>query len=142
MVSGRLSSCEEVLEQWMFEHFRQPLISRRAYQHRLLGAGLLALCMIAFSLAMGMAGYHLLEGQPWLDAFLSASMILSGMGPVSAPQTDPGKLFAGLYALFSGFVALIGVGVMAAPVVHRYLHTFHVEEDGDDDVARAADGSH
>ena len=65
----------------MFEHFRQPLISRRAYQHRLLGAGLLALCMIAFSLAMGMAGYHLLERQPWLDAFLSASMILSGMGP-------------------------------------------------------------
>jgi hypothetical protein len=119
----------------MFEHYRKPLISRRAYRRRIVGASLLALGLIAFSLFAGMAGYRVLEGQPWIDAFLSASMILSGMGPVSEPRTDVGKLFAGAYALFSGFVALISVGVLAAPVMHRFLHKFHMEayEDDEDD---------
>ena len=95
----------------------------------MVNAGLLAALLVTVSLVVGMAGYHWLEGAPWLDAFVSASMLLSGMGPVGEPQTSAGKLFAGLYALYSGFVALISAAVLAAPVLHRFLHRFHIEED-------------
>ena len=77
-----------------------------------------------------MAGYHFLEKLPWLDAFLNASMILSGMGPVAPIQTSAGKLFAGCYALFSGLALITSIGVVFAPVFHRFLHRFHLEPDG------------
>lgn len=115
----------------MFEHYSKPLITRAAYQRRLIGAAGLALLLIGGSLLTGMLGYHVLEGMPWIDAYLSAAMILSGMGPVGDPHTVAGKLFAGAYALYSGFVALICVGVLGAPVLHRFLHRFHIEEDTD-----------
>lgn len=85
--------------------------------------------MILISLAAGMAGYHWFESMSWIDAFANAAMILSGMGPLEPLHTDAGKIFAGLYALFSG-LALIGVaGIMFAPVIHRFLHRFHMDED-------------
>ena len=115
----------------MFEHYSKPLIPRAAYHRRLVGAAGLALLLIALSLGAGMVGYHAIEGLPWVDAFLSASMILSGMGPVGEPMSTAGKLFAGTYALYSGFVALICVGVLGAPVLHRFLHRFHIDEDLD-----------
>ncbi len=81
------------------------------------------------ALSIGMAGYHGFEGLPWLDAFLNAAMILSGMGPVAEIQTAAGKLFAGCYALFSGFALLTSAGVVFAPVFHRFLHKFHLESE-------------
>ena len=75
-----------------------------------------------------MSGYHFFENLPWLDAFVNAAMILSGMGPLANPQTAGGKLFAGCYALYSGLVLILVAGVVFAPVVHRFLHRFHVEE--------------
>ena len=83
--------------------------------------------MIGLSLWAGMAGYHFYEGLPWLDAFLNASMIPSGMGPLAQPQTVNGKLFTGMYALYSGFVVIVASGIIFAPVIHRTLHRFHVE---------------
>jgi hypothetical protein len=58
-------------------------------------------------------------------------MILSGMGPLWSPHSDAGKLFAGLYALYSGLAVLAIAGVTFAPLVHRLLHAFHAD-DGDD----------
>ena len=81
------------------------------------------------TLLMGMAGYHLTERLSWLDAFLNAAMLLGGMGPVNAPQTDGGKLFAGLYALFCGMIVILITGVILAPIVHRVMHRFHWVED-------------
>ncbi len=115
----------------MFEHYSKPLIPRADYHRRLVGAAGLALLLIVVSLGVGMVGYHAIEGMPWIDAYLSAAMILSGMGPVGEPLSTAGKLFAGTYALYSGFVALICVGVLGAPVLHRFLHRFHIEEDAD-----------
>jgi len=87
--------------------------------------------LIAFSLSIGMLGYHLLGGLPWIDAFLDAAMILSGMGPVAPLQGNAIKLFAGCYAIYCG-IALIGTtGVILAPVIHRGLHKFHLEWDKD-----------
>ena len=83
--------------------------------------------LVVISLAVGMLGYHGFENLSWLDAFLNASMILSGMGPVTSPVTTGGKLFAGIYALYSGFAVLVIAGVIFAPVVHRFLHRFHLE---------------
>jgi hypothetical protein len=76
-----------------------------------------------------MAGYGYFEGLAWRDAFLNAAMLLGGMGPVDAPQTDGGKLFAGLYALYSGLVFLIAAGLVFAPVLHRLLHKFHWNQE-------------
>jgi hypothetical protein len=76
---------------------------------------------------MGVLGYHFLEGLGWLDALLNASMILGGMGPVNELHRDAGKWFASFYALFSGVAFVAGMGVLFAPIVHRFLHKLHVE---------------
>jgi len=85
--------------------------------------------LIVFSLVIGMIGYHAFEGLPWIDAFLNAAMLMGGMGPVNALQTDAGKVFAGIYALYCGMVLLIAVAIFAAPIFHRFLHHFHLESD-------------
>lgn len=87
----------------------------------------MGLGLIGASLGIGIVGYHLTEGLGWLDALVNASMILSGMGPVSELHHDAGKWFASFYALFSGVAFITSVGVMFAPVVHRFLHKFHLE---------------
>ena len=89
------------------------------------------LIILAFSLGMGMVGYHVFGNLAWLDSFLNASMILTGMGPVDHLDTDAGKLFAGIYAIFSGVAFLTFVGVLFAPVYHRFLHRFHIDTGGD-----------
>ncbi len=84
--------------------------------------------VIVFSLALGMAGYEYYESLPWRDAFLNSAMLMGGMGPVDAPRSDGGKLFAGCYALYAGFVLLVAAGLVLSPVVHRLLHTFHWDQ--------------
>lgn len=76
-----------------------------------------------------MAGYHLLEKLNWIDAFLNASMILGGMGPVDVPHSYGGKLFAGCYALYCGLIVILIAGVLLAPMAHRLLHKFHIQND-------------
>ncbi len=110
-----------------FEHRAQPVIPPHQFIVRLAHSGIIALALIAVSLFIGMVGYHSLEGLIWIDAFLDASMLLSGMGPVHTPVTFGGKLFAGLYALYCGLVVILVAGVILAPVAHRILHRFHME---------------
>ncbi len=116
----------------MYESRHHPPISRRHFRKRLLRHILFTAALMGLSLFLGMAGYHWFEGLRWLDAFLNASMLLGGMGPVETPKTDAGTLFAGLYALYSGVVFLIGAGVILAPALHRMLHLFHWEEQRTD----------
>ena len=111
----------------MFEHRREPLSPRRVFYQRVARGFAMASALIAFSLGIGMAGYHFLENLNWLDAFTNAAMILSGMGPLAPLQTTTGKIFAGCYALFSGLAFLTSVGVVFAPIFHRFLHKFHLE---------------
>lgn len=111
----------------MFEHHTQPLATQAEFAQRILRYGLVTAGIILFSLVIGMVGYHYLESLSWIDSLLNASMILGGMGPVNALQTDAGKIFASFYALYSGIVLLASVGVLAAPVFHRFMHRFHLE---------------
>lgn len=114
-----------------FEHRKQPLAPRHIFMRRLGRYLTLSLAIIFVSLGIGVLGYHVTEGLPWLDSLLNASMILGGMGPVDAVRTVAGKWFASFYALFSGMVLLVAVGVLIAPVFHRFLHRFHLEIDGE-----------
>ncbi|MEO8651193.1 MAG: hypothetical protein ABI391_02755 [Hyphomicrobiaceae bacterium] len=118
-----------------FEHLGEPLATRARFFRRLGANVALALAFIAASLAAGMAGYHWLGGLGWVDAFLNASMILSGMGPVDALQGDAVKLFAGFYAIYSGLLVVATAALIFAPIMHRLLHRLHVkdEQDPDDD---------
>lgn len=113
----------------MFEHHREPLLPRSAFLRRVGRFSGWALLIVLGSVAIGMIGYHFLEGLAWMDAFLNAAMILGGMGPVNPIKTEGGKLFAGLYALYSGLVFLLAAGVLFAPILHRFMHRFHLEMD-------------
>ena len=111
----------------MFEHHQQPLLPRSAFLWRVARYGGVALSMVIGSLGIGMVGYHIFEGLDWIDAFVNASMILGGMGPVNELHSIAGKLFAGFYALYSGMIFLLAFGVVIAPIIHRFLHHFHVK---------------
>lgn len=113
-----------------FEHRSQPLLPRRLFVRRLFRYGTFALMVIVFSLLLGMIGYHYLGRQHWIDAYLNAAMILTGMGPVDPMPTAAGKLFSGLYAIYSGVIFLSVVALMFTPIAHRLLHIFHLEGTG------------
>ena len=112
----------------MFETRSEKLAPRAVFMRRVARGALVGFVFVVVSLVIGMAGYAGLEGLGWVDSFLNASMILSGMGPLYNPQTTAGKIFAGLYAIYSGFAVLGMAAVVFAPVVHRVLHRFHLEE--------------
>lgn len=105
----------------------RPLSSPRKFLVRLARGALIAGAAIAFGLGIGAWGYHALEGLPWLDATLNAAMLLGGEGPLASPRTAEGKLFATIYALFSGVLFITATSVMLSPVAHRFLHRFHIE---------------
>ncbi|MCJ7516078.1 MAG: hypothetical protein MUO89_08990 [Dehalococcoidia bacterium] len=115
----------------IYEHYRQPLISRGAFFIRIAWHVAIALGIVLVSLGIGIIGYHVLEGLSWIDSTVNAAMILGGMGPVNQLNTNAGKLFAAFYALFSGIIFLVAVAVLLAPLVHRFLHRFHIELDSE-----------
>ena len=111
-----------------FETINEDVASKGRFLGRLLASLLAACAIVGGSLLIGMLGYCGLEGMSQIDGFLNAAMILSGMGPVTPLATTAGKLFAGCYALYSGLALVATTGIVLAPVVHRFLHRFHVEE--------------
>ncbi len=111
--------------------YHHRLATPREFRRRLIGTGTVGLVLIAISLAIGIAGYALTEHLGLVDAFLNAAMILSGMGPLHDPTSTAGKLFAGFYALYSGFAVLGIAAIVFAPVVHRLFHRFHIRDVGD-----------
>ena len=113
----------------MYEARSARPVSRAVFLRRVAGHVALAFLLVLGSLGGGMLGYHLFEHLAWLDAFLNASMLLGGMGPVNAPVTAAGKIFAGVYALYAGLVFLVVAGLIGAPVFHRLLHRFHWTAD-------------
>lgn len=119
-----------------FERRHEPLASPERFSSRLLSNGVWAAGTIAVTLAIGMAGYMGFEDMGLIDAFVNAAMILSGMGPLTPLHTDGGKIFAGLYAIASGLLLFGVAGLILAPVFHRLLHRFHVQDGSSDDDSR------
>lgn len=111
-----------------FERRHEPLASPTRFSSRLLSNGLWAAGTIVAVLAIGMAGYTGFEDMGFVDAFVNAAMILSGMGPLTPLHSDGGKIFAGFYAIVCGLLIFGIAGLILAPVYHRLLHRFHVDE--------------
>jgi surface polysaccharide O-acyltransferase-like enzyme len=118
-----------------FEHKDAPIASPEAYRQRLIKYFLIALGLLVFSLLIGTVGYYYFGQQniktdkpSWVDAFLCASMILTGMGPIGSMESDAGKIFSALYAIYSGVTFLSVMGIFFAPIVHRFLHLMHIDE--------------
>lgn len=113
----------------MFESRLQPPLTRSRFLRRLVIHASISMGLLVGSLVMGMAGYGYFEDLSWRDGFLNSAMLLGGMGPVDAPHSPGGKLFAGCYALYAGLVFVIAVGVVLAPALHRAIHLFHRSQD-------------
>jgi len=112
----------------MFERKHQKIAPASVFMRRLAVYIGIAILLILVALFIGIAGYHWLAGLVWADALLNASMILGGMGPVNLLTNTSAKVFASLYALFSGLVFIAVMGIVFSPIVHRMLHKFHIDE--------------
>ena len=113
----------------MFESRTAPLAPRHVFLWRFLRYLAAAMVLVGLSLGAGVLGYHYIAELGWIDSLLNASMILGGMGPVDPLKNDTAKFFASAYALFSGLVAITVMGMVLAPLAHRALHLFHLEEE-------------
>ncbi len=112
----------------MFERKTEKLAPLSVFARRVAASAVMAGSLIATALAIGVVGYHRIAGFDWVDSLLEASMILGGMGPINALSTTGAKLFASGYALFSGLIFIAIMGIVLAPVTHRMLHQFHLDE--------------
>jgi len=113
----------------MFEKKSDKLLPWPRFAKRMAASLAITLGIVSLALLAGSEGYHVIAGLPWVDALLNAAMILTGMGPVDPMKDSASKLFATFYALFSGVVFLSAVGIVLAPVFHRIIHAFHIDED-------------
>ena len=121
----------------MYENRSDPLLSRTKFVLRVLAHAAFALGIVVLAVIVGILGYHYFEGLAWIDALVESAMLLGGMGPIHQLQTVSGKLFASFYALFAGLVFLVIVGVLLAPLFHRFLHRFNLELAPDDQEQKA-----
>ena len=113
----------------MYERKDHKLISIKDFQKRVIGNILWAIGILLASLLIGILGYHYLGGLDLIDSIYNASMILGGMGPANELTGSAAKLFASIYALYSGIAIISTVAVILAPVLHRMMHKFHLKED-------------
>lgn len=113
----------------MFERRHEKLLPFPKFVGRLGRTLLVAAGLVMVALSIGILGYHIIAHLSWIDSLLNASMILTGMGPVDTMATNAAKIFASLYALMSGVIFLSAAGILFAPVFHRFIHRFHLEED-------------
>ena len=116
-----------------YESLDEPIASRGRFLKRFSVNAALALALIGSSLAIGMTGYSVLEGMGWVDAFVNAAMIISGMGPLDPLKHDAGRIFAGIFALYSGMLLIATSALLIAPLLHRLLHRLHANDDDDRD---------
>jgi len=109
-----------------------PAHRQRIFRHGLARAGAIAGVLVGLSLLIGILGYHQFAELGWVDSFYSASMILGGMGPTEPLRTNVAKIFAGLYALYSGLVLIASTAVVLSPFMTHVLHAFHADHEAGD----------
>jgi len=113
----------------VYEPRHVPPLSRRRFMRRWVLHFGVASVVVVGSLTIGMAGYEHYERLAWRDAFMNSAMLLAGMGPVNAPQSNGGKMFAGIYALYAGLIFIFVATLLGAPLFHRILHKLHWLDD-------------
>ncbi|MGA2693013.1 MAG: hypothetical protein ABSF76_11660 [Opitutaceae bacterium] len=113
----------------MYEKKGDNLLTWPRFARRMALSLAATMSIVSLALAAGVIGYHAIAGLSWVDSVLNASMILTGMGPVDTMKDTASKLFASAYALFSGVIFLSAVGIVLAPIFHRIIHAFHIDDD-------------
>lgn len=116
----------------IYENKKQKLVSVKKFRSRVMYAVYIDIVLLSVSLAIGVIGYHFFNNLSYVDSFVNASMILGGMGPVDPLISDSAKIFAGIYALYSGITFLSSFAILITPIYHRFLHKFHLEDKDDD----------
>ncbi len=116
----------------VYENKKQKLVSRKKFRSRIMFAVYIDVILLSVSLFIGVMGYHYFNNLSYVDAFMNASMILGGMGPVDPLINNSAKIFAGFYALYSGIAFLTSFAILITPVYHRFLHKFHLEAKGEE----------
>lgn len=116
----------------IYENKKQKLVSVKKFRSRVMYAVYIDIVLLSVSLAIGVFGYHFFNNLSYVDSFVNASMILGGMGPVDPLISDSAKIFAGIYALYSGITFLSSFAILITPIYHRFLHKFHLEDKDDD----------
>jgi hypothetical protein len=111
----------------IFEHHKQPLVSRSVFLQRVARCVWVAFLLLAVSIFMGAAVYHYVEGFSWVDALMNAVMIMTGLGLVTIVHTTFAKIFTTFYAIFTALVFYLVLAIIFAPLIHRFLHAFHLE---------------
>jgi hypothetical protein len=117
----------------MYEHKKQPLASKEIFYRRLWKNFFFASFILLLCLGLGIIGYKTTVPEfDWYDSLLNAAMILSGMGPViddTITLTNTAKVFASCYALFSGVTFITTIGILIAPIAHRFFHKLNLEDE-------------
>ncbi|AEC19100.1 hypothetical protein PT7_0560 [Pusillimonas sp. T7-7] len=116
----------------MYESKTERLLHTREFTHRVLAHVGLALLVVGFTLSIGVLGHLLLEPVEWHDAILNTALILSGIGPYIVPASVMGKIFFAFYSILVGLVFVATLGLVLAPLAHRIIHKFHLDENNDD----------
>ena len=111
-----------------FERRHDKLAPISIYVQRIVASLGLASLLILVGLSVGIIGYHFIAGFNFVDSLLEASMILGGMGPVRELPNDTAKVFASIYALFSGVIFIALMGIILSPIAHRVMHKFHIDD--------------
>lgn len=119
---------------FMYENRYIRPISFLKFLFRMLAHSGISILLLVFSLLIGMVGFIYTENMAILDAFLNSSMLLGGMGPIkTVGLSESGKLFSGIYALYTGLVLIAVMSIMISPVVHRIMHRIHWGDTSDDE---------
>jgi hypothetical protein len=113
----------------LFEHHREPLVSRKVFLRRMARCAGLAFLLLSASVFLGAAVYRGVEGFSWVDAVLNAVMVMTGLGLTDPLHTDLAKIFTSFYAIATAIVFYVVLGILFAPLIHRFLHSFHLDLD-------------
>lgn len=106
----------------------RPKHSFRETCRRIFRIFAVALVMLTVGVGLGTLGYRYLIGMPWIDAFLNASMVLAGEGPVVDVSTTAGKIFVSIYSIFSGLVFVAVAVILVTPILKRILQRMHLDD--------------
>jgi hypothetical protein len=105
------------------------LATRTVFYERVGRSGAISITLVGTTLVVGTIGYVFFANLAWVDAFHQAALLMSGMGPLNEDHWSvSAKLFDSVYALFCGVVLLVSYGVLFAPILHRFMHKFHLED--------------
>ena len=116
-----------------FEHHKEPLVSKKVFIQRVARCVMVSSLLLTGSILIGAGVYHYVEGFSWVDAMMNAIMIMTGLGLVDTLHTTPAKIFTCFYAILTAVVFYMVLAIIFAPLIHRFLHEFHLELGKEDE---------